>query len=764
MNVKNSNRKIYSIFLLIFVLPFFLTTQNNNQGTSCNTSPKTIFIPLSQGENLYTQYHKPFYGKDFFEFDVSLTYRFQSASNGGDIAQSIFGYNPLTFVGDPAGSDVNRPAHAFVPEYFGLGYDTNISLTLSPQIQNQIIDMQFYFQIEKVWFQANIPLTKAQWKPTNKIISNDLLVGRSPLQQEAMTYIYNLGATLNVVPKPLPPTGADASSENYNILPVLAGDGALVNNYTGAYIVSNQDISGNSGQVTPLQMDDENEGAIQFSSALYEQGLAGNDQLNAENWKLGIGLLQAPVYTACRYTAPYQAADGATPGIVPSDVSPIYFYDLSDTIVNTTDPVNDETPNVLRINQPQMPSAVSLTDALSGKFNFNTTVQRLYGNLDFGQDINTQIWGVADVQLWLGIDAYCDQYKHLGFYLKAVVPTGTTIDTAWLQYAFAPVIGNGKHFEFGAGLSGHYDVHCRNQTIVSCRVDGYLTHVFGANQFRYFDNLNQPMSRYALVKQLTYTGSAQENALNDNYIFNHLDYLGNVNITQMSVSNDVRAEAIIDLVLRCQCFSGGLGYAFSGLTKDVVSNCFADLNGNTQINLPGKISYGYKGIAPMSTLVVNGIFTNQNENFVPEDAAGAGVSPTNYPLVASYIVDSPAFEGGSNIYVKSSADVTMNGNSGAYFYGTPTSQPVSEDENPENTYTGPEAQDLFLLPNITVENISGLMGAQILNRLFGHLEYSWESLYQPRIGILGSYGFGTGSNKYITANYWDLGFYLGCSF
>ena len=54
------------------------------------------------------------------------------------------------------------------------------------------------------------------------------------------------------------------------------------------------------------------------------------------------------------------------------------------------------------------------------------------------------------------------------------------------------------------------------------------------------------------------------------------------------------------------------------------------------------------------------------------------------------------------------------------------------------------------------------MEGQILNRLFGKLEYTWESLYQPTVGIVGSYGFTT--KKYFTANYWDLGLYVGCTF
>jgi hypothetical protein len=54
------------------------------------------------------------------------------------------------------------------------------------------------------------------------------------------------------------------------------------------------------------------------------------------------------------------------------------------------------------------------------------------------------------------------------------------------------------------------------------------------------------------------------------------------------------------------------------------------------------------------------------------------------------------------------------------------------------------------------------MNSQILNKIFGHIEYNWDTLYKPKIGIIGSYGFG--NDKYFTALYWDIGGYIGFSF
>lgn len=70
------------------------------------------------------------------------------------------------------------------------------------------------------------------------------------------------------------------------------------------------------------------------------------------------------------------------------------------------------------------------------------------------------------------------------------------------------------------------------------------------------------------------------------------------------------------------------------------------------------------------------------------------------------------------------------------------------------------SSDVFALPII---NSSGLMNAQILHRIFCHIDYSWEDYeYTPQLGILGSFGFSQGS--YTTAEYWDLGLRFGFVF
>ena len=137
--------------------------------TTASCAPvKTVFIPISQGQNLYTQYHKPMYLEEdsdcCWASDLSVTYRFMQTRNACSIATSLFQYNPLVFVGSETGSDLNRAANALIPEYFGMGADTNTSFNLSPRIRNNIIDLQLALGGEKVWFQINLPIARTNWQ------------------------------------------------------------------------------------------------------------------------------------------------------------------------------------------------------------------------------------------------------------------------------------------------------------------------------------------------------------------------------------------------------------------------------------------------------------------------------------------------------------------------------------------------------------------------------------------------------------------------
>lgn len=773
---------VFIFFINFYIINFCSQTVNDNsksisshvKGSSpisdCNLDFKTLFLPLSVGQNLYTQYHKEKYQK----FDISLTYRFQQAYNNNDIAISLFNTNPLLFVGlvNENFDDTGRPKNALIPDYFGLSSDTNISCSLSPQIRNQILDLQLSFQGDNFWTQVNIPLVKAQWKINHLPLVNNRMVGKTPLQPYAEVYIYNIGQKLNDYPAALPPTGNEAQAKvyNYNILPIITPP-ATINppNYTGAYIISPYDASEDNTftGASYFNSKDENVGSINFGNSIYNENFIGNNELTADNWKLDIGTWPDVSYDLMAYQA---ASEPVPPKTDPNPAS----LDLVDNCV-LTGSVEDissinSNVNTIRIIQNQLSEANTLIEALSGEYDFNQSMKRLYNNFNFNKNFSTQIWGVADIIVWVGYDFCRDVKKHIGLYMHGVIPSGTNINEEWYQYSLNPVVGNGNHYQLGLGITGSYLFCNRNTFSLTCNIDGYIDHVFSTNQFRVFDKLNNPMSRYAVVKKLLCTGASQDNIFNDDYEYVGLDILGNINNANLMISNNFKGEFIIDLIMKNNYFEGGFGYAFSGISADVINCDGIPMYNDSSLSLQNQTYYGYKGNTGITNIIVMNITSGQ-EVFDPAANANPpllGLCPNNppapapqiacnypvaalFPTTAGVVTPNP-----NNILIKSCGDVTIGGNSGAYLYGE-----SAGGNNDGADYVGTSTQDIFILPNIT-DNNSGLMDSQILNKIFAHVQYNWETIYAPTVGLVGSYGFGT--KNYFTALYWDVGCYLSCSF
>lgn len=92
--------------------------------------------------------------------------------------------------------------------------------------------------------------------------------------------------------------------------------------------------------------------------------------------------------------------------------------------------------------------------------------------------------------------------KHLGVYLKFVLPTGTVADETFIEHTFNNFIGNGNHFELGVGCSAHTNLWASDESVIAIHGNAYITHVFNTCQIRSFDLPGLPLSRYALLYQI----------------------------------------------------------------------------------------------------------------------------------------------------------------------------------------------------------------------------------------------------------------------
>lgn len=117
--------------------------------------------------------------------------------------------------------------------------------------------------------------------------------------------------------------------------------------------------------------------------------------------------------------------------------------------------------------------------------------------------------GLAELRAEFGWNFWqCEDY-HVGLNLRVAIPTGTRPDGCHL---FEPIVGNGHHFELGAGLSTHVILwrDCECDRYFGFYLDAYATHLFKTNQCRNFDLCGKPNSRYALAMKLGATNPAGE--------------------------------------------------------------------------------------------------------------------------------------------------------------------------------------------------------------------------------------------------------------
>lgn len=108
---------------------------------------------------------------------------------------------------------------------------------------------------------------------------------------------------------------------------------------------------------------------------------------------------------------------------------------------------------------------------------------------------------VADLHFTLGYNALnCESY-HAGLGLYLVAPTGNRVLG---MYFFEPIVGNGKHWEIGAWLTGNADLwtNCDETISAGFYADATITYMFPTLQTRTFDLKNKPFSRYMVAEQL----------------------------------------------------------------------------------------------------------------------------------------------------------------------------------------------------------------------------------------------------------------------
>ena len=109
---------------------------------------------------------------------------------------------------------------------------------------------------------------------------------------------------------------------------------------------------------------------------------------------------------------------------------------------------------------------------------------------------------LADLRAYLGWNFAQDEDYHFGLNAQIAAPTGNRPKG---EFIFEPMVGNGHHWEFGGGLTGHY-VFWRGEEAdnhFGLYVDANFTHLFRATQKRAADLTNNGgLSRYVLAAKV----------------------------------------------------------------------------------------------------------------------------------------------------------------------------------------------------------------------------------------------------------------------
>jgi hypothetical protein len=190
----------------------------------------------------------------------------------------------------------------------------------------------------------------------------------------------------------------------------------------------------------------------------------------------------------------------------------------------------------------------------------------------FERDRQTKT-ALAEIQMVLGYNFFqCDNY-HFGLNFRVYAPTGNRPNGELL---FQPIVGNGKHWEVGGGLTTHYTFwqsECGDRSF-GFYCDANFTHLCRAHQRRSFDLKCKPNSRYMLAEEMgskvidlfaSPNPGVQSNAIAPSQQFKSLFVpVANLTTLKVNVSSSVQAD-IVAL----------FNYYHNGLSIDVGYNFWA---------------------------------------------------------------------------------------------------------------------------------------------------------------------------------------------
>lgn len=331
---------------------------------------------------------------------------------------------------------------------------------------------------------------------------------------------------------------------------------------------------------------------------------------------------------------------------------------------------------------------------------------------------------VAEVQVAVGHNPILSDRCHFGWNLRTSIPTG---GRSRADFLFEPIIGNGGHWELGAGLTGHatlWSSACNTQSF-ALYSDLNVTHLFTARQRRSFDFTNNGcLSRYMLLEQMNtplVSGLGINTGTPVVEVAAQQQYSGKLvpAINETTLYANISVGAQVDFVIKAaytyKNFTFDIGYDAwvrshekMSCRQPFASNAWA-IKGDAQV-------YGFDIIDPLFFVALNAtehlatINAGQepgNSNFTNNNVDNAGPAVFNaIPLVTSNRINA------------------VNGSAQA-----------------------------ILLVDADINNASGLAPKAVSHTLFVHANYDWHTCNgtTPFVGLGASVEWGGSSHHKTTA-------------
>lgn len=367
--------------------------------------------------------------------------------------------------------------------------------------------------------------------------------------------------------------------------------------------------------------------------------------------------------------------------------------------------------------EPAAP-ALNIREALSGDFIFGDMSQPLaFGTFPCGR---VQKTAVSQIDCIVGYNWHVDEKSHSGIYLYASAPAGNAPQS---EIVFEPIVGNGRLWEVGPGISGHTDLIRYGLHILSFSYNGSIAHQFKKFQRRSFDLIGHgPMSRYMLLKELddegTYTGS----------LLNAIDF----STRAVRVGGSVKLDAAMKLTYYYDYWGIDVGYNLYARTKEKLrlQKDFhpSDLN-NRKFGIKGTEGAYYR-ILDTQTGVVQDL---EKLNAIQQQARINQGGPVSNP-----------------------APIVVPSDDSAITWDSPTVQPLKKAFS--------SSPPLIITIN-TLDIQSGSVPHQLTHKFFAHLSYTAGNRpWEPQIGIGGEIEVDGRDHLLAALNQWGFWVKVAVSF